>query len=268
MAVTEATRFEMMLMTAAREIGDGQVLFAGFHWPMIAVRIARRLHAPRTVVVYENGMVEDRSPALVPTSPCDLVLADEAVMFGDALDGLYMFLGAGRVDLTLLEAAIVDRFGNINTTCIGPYGRPAVRLPGSGGATELASLARNLLLVSADTDPRRFPEHVDYITSPGYLTGGDARQRLGYKPGTGPRTLVTPLGKFGFHPETRELYLEAFHPGVRPEEVQAGFGWPIRIPPETSMLPGPTPEELGVIREELEAAREREYILPKGEGRR
>jgi glutaconate CoA-transferase subunit B len=260
-----ASRFERFLLTGARCIPDAAVVFVGFHWPMLMARIARRLHAPGMIVVYENGIVEDHLTPVTPTSPSDLVAAEGAPMCAGCLESLYMWLGAGRVDVTLLEAPIVDRFGNVNTTVIGDYHRPMVRLPGSGGGTELASLGRGLVLVSASADRRSYPERVDYITSPGYLGGGEDRRRLGYKPGTGPQTLVTPLGIFRFDPRS-EMYAASVHPGVTPEEVRACFAWPIQVSEAVSVLPEPSPEELGAVREESRLAAERCYLFPKGAG--
>ncbi|MBB6122965.1 CoA-transferase [Sphingobium subterraneum] len=238
------------------------VTFVGFHWPMVMARVARRLHAPAMTIVYENGIVEDRITPVFPTSPCDLVAADGATMCAGSVDALYMWLGAGRVGMTMLEAAIVDRHGNINTTAVGPYKKPLVRLPGSGGGTELGSMGRGLLLVSASTNSRSYPDCVDYITSPGYLGGRSQRSSLGYKPGTGPQRLVNPLGLFGFN-EAGELFPTAVHPGVTVDDVRACFGWPIAVPDTLNVLPEPNADELAIVREELEHARERAYLLPQ-----
>jgi len=257
------TLFERMLITGANRIADGAVLFVGFHWPMLMARVARRLHAPNIVVVYENGIVEDRLTSLFPTSPCDLTAAEKATTCAGSLEALYMWLGAGRVQMTMLEAAIVDRFGNVNTTVVGPYLKPKVRLPGSGGGTELSSLGRGLFLVSASTNKRSYPDRVDYITSPGYLGGRAERERFGYKPGTGPQTLVNPLGIFRFN-DNGEMYAAAVHPGVGPEQVHASFGWPITIASDCAMLPEPSAEQVVVTREEIASARTRSYLMPEG----
>lgn len=230
MVVKAASRFEMMLWTAAREIRNESVIFVGFHWPMIAARIARRLHAPDLVVVYENGVVEDRLTPVVPTSPCDLVVANGSPMCASSVEALYFYLGAGMLDAVLLEAPNVDRFGNVNTSVIGDYTRPAVRLPGSGGGTELAALGRNLILIGPATDPRHFPERVDYVTSPGYLDGGRRREELGYPRGSGPSCLITPLGRFVFDLESRELVAAAVHAGVTRDELLEASAGPCGCP--------------------------------------
>ena len=260
--MTPCTPFEQLLFTGAQQIDRDKVVFVGFHWPMLMSRIARRLHAPHLTVVYENGIVEDRITPLLPTSPCDLTSAEGASTCAGSLEALYMWLGAGRVRMTMLEAAIVDRYGNINTTAVGPYDKPKVRLPGSGGGTELGSLGRGLFLVSASMNKRSYPERVDYVTSPGYLHGRAERERLGYKPGTGPQTLVNPLGLFSFDAQG-QMVPTALHAGVTVQQVRDAFGWPIEVREGLPVLPQPTREELAVVREELQHARTRHYLLPE-----
>ena len=259
--VTKPTQFEQLLFTGAGLVKDGTVVFVGFHWPMLMARIARRLHAKNVTVVYENGIVEDRLTSVFPTSPCDLASAEDATTCAGSIEALYMWLGAGRVQMTMLEAAIVDRFGNVNTTALGSYLTPKVRLPGSGGGTELGSLGRDLLLVSASVNKRSYPDRVDYITSPGYLDGRAERERLGYKPGTGPQLLVNPLGIFGFD-EIGQMHPTALHCGVGPEDVKNAFSWPIDVSRACSVLPEPGNSELAVIRQEIINAQQRAYSLP------
>lgn len=256
-----ATRFEQFLYTGAKCVRPDDVVFVGFHWPMLMARIARRLFAPNLCVVYENGIVEDRLTPVFPTSPCDLTAAVGSPACVGSIDALYMWLGAGRVGMTMLEAAIVDRFGNVNTTAVGPYRSPKVRLPGSGGGTELGSLGRGLLLVSASTNPRSYPDRVDYITSPGYLRGRAEREAAGYKPGTGPQALVSPLGLFRFD-EGGEMFACALHDGVSANDVRASFGWPIRVDAQPEPLPAPDAHALEIIRNEVAHAKERAYLMP------
>lgn len=256
----DPTPFERTLVTAARLVEPHGVHFVGFHWPMLAMRIARRLHAPHASVVYENGIVEDRLTPVLPTSPSDLTSAEGASTCATSVEALYMWLGAGRVDIAMLDAPIVDRRGNVNTTVVGDYRRPRVRLAGSGGGTELASMGRAVLLISSSVNPRSYPEEVDYITSPGYLRERGDRERLGYKPGTGPRWLVNPLGRFRFVDE--EVAVDALHPGVEPDDVRAAFGWPIEVPEDPARLPEPSADELQATRAVLAEARERLYRLP------
>jgi glutaconate CoA-transferase subunit B len=255
------TKFEQFLLTGANQISESAVTFVGFHWPMLMARIARRLHAPNVIIVYENGIVEDRLTPIFPTSPSDLTAAENSPACAGSLEALYMWLGAGRAEMTILEAAIVDRFGNINTTAVGSYSRPKVRLPGSGGGTELGSLGRNLLLVSASTNKRSYPAQVDYITSPGYLGGREERKRLGYKLETGPKTLVNPSGLFQFD-ESGEMYATALHAGVSRKEVKESFSWDMKVDDNLSILAEPGLDQLSIIREEIAHAKERLYIIP------
>lgn len=255
------TPFERMLLTAAALVRPDGVYFVGFHWPMVAMRVARRLHAPHASVVYENGIVEDRLTPTFPTSPSDLASAEGATACAGSLEALYMWLGGGRVDVAMLDAPIVDRRGNVNSTVVGDYDHPRVRLAGSGGGTELASLGRSLMLISSSTDPRSYPEAVDYVTSPGYLGGRGDRERLGYLRGTGPTWLVNPLGLFGF--EDEEVGVMALHPGVTADEVGTAFGWEIDVPASVDTLPEPNDVELDAVRATLAEARERRYRLPE-----
>lgn len=261
--MTGPTPFEHFLVTAAREFVDGEVTFVGFHWPMLAARIARRTHAPDLVVVYECGVVEDAETPTLSTSPSDLRSAVGSPFVGTSLDALYGWLGRGRVRRTFLEAPIVDRRGNVNTTVVGSYDTPRVRISGSGGGTELAALGRGLTLLCASTHPRSFPEAtVDYITSPGYLRRPGERAELGYPAGTGPQVLVTPLGRFTL--DDREgIAVQALHEGVTWDRARACFRWlPAQpsAPPPT--LAAPDAHELAVARSVLAEARTAHYVLP------
>lgn len=256
------TGFEMMLVAGARGLKDCRRAFIGFHWPVIASRVARRLYRPDMLCAYEGGFVEDTLTESIPTSNNDLILAQKATMCGDSLDTLFMLLRAGWIEVSMLDGFMVDRYGNINSTCLGDFAHPRVRLAGSGGATELAAFSRRLIILSSATTPDRYPERVDYITSAGYLTGGDSRRQAGFKEGTGPTALINPLGRFGFDPQSKEMYLEAVHPGVSVKEVQGSVAWPLRVSEAVSEVEPATPEETEVLREELAKARNRLYQLP------
>jgi glutaconate CoA-transferase subunit B len=264
MVVKEITPFERMLVTAAREIPNGGVIFVGFHWPMLIARIARRTHANNLVVIYENGTVEDHLTATLPTSPSDLVSAANAAMCGTVFDSIYSFLGRGHTDLVLLEAPIVDQFGNVDTTVVGEYSHPTVRLPGSGGGTELAALGRGLLLVNASLGRRSFPATVDYITSPGYLGGAGEREELGYPAWSGPKVLVTPLGRFEFDSATGVAFLTGRHIGISSDAIRQTLAWPIDLSQEGPELPDLRSDELYAVKTEMELAEKRNYLLPNG----
>ena len=148
----------MMLIAGARELRDCRAAFIGFHWPVIASRLARRLYQPKMLCAYEGGFVEDTLTDTIPTSNNDLILARKATMCGDSLDTLFMLLRAGWIEVAMLDAFMVDRFGNINSSCLGDYARPRVRLAGSGGATELAACARKLVILSSATTPDRYQQ--------------------------------------------------------------------------------------------------------------
>jgi glutaconate CoA-transferase subunit B len=270
MGPATATPFERFILSGAREYRDGEVCFVGFHWPQLAARIARFLHAPDMIVVYETGVVEDGPTPELPTSPTDLRCAVGAPMLAGSIDALFGWLASGRVQRTFLDAPIVDRRGNVNTTAIGPYASPKVRLAGSGGGTELASVGRGLTLLCSSTRPRSFPERVDYLTSPGHLGAPGERARLGYPPDSGPKALITPLGRFTFGDGgfgDGGFGVDALQPGVGWDEVAATFvGW---VGPEepagVERVPEPTPAELEVVRRVLAEAEGKHYRIPTGE---
>ena len=236
---------ELMVAAAAREIRDGEVVFVGMRLPLIAFVVAKRTHAPRAVGLFENGLVRDEpAPELLYTmgDPPNVAGASWATRMTTVM-GL---LQQGAVDLGFIGGAEVDRFGNINSSYIGDPARPTVKLPGSGGAADIASLAKRLIVI-VEHDRRRFRERVDYVTSPGYGTGGAWRRRVGLPRG-GPSAIISTLGVFGFDPATGEAVLRSYHPGASPEQVRAQTGWALRFSPDLAETPPPTPAELAAIR--------------------
>lgn len=235
---------ELMVAVAAREIRDGEVVFVGMRLPLLAFCLARATHAPRAVGLFENGIVRD-SPALeflVTMSDGPNVTG---ALWCTEMREIMGLLQSGRVDLGFIGGAQIDRFGNLNTSYVGPPGR-ATRLPGSGGGGDIASLARRHLVIMTH-ERRRFVERVDYVTSPGHGEGGEWRRRVGL-PGGGPAAVITTLGVFRFDPATREMVLASAHPGVTVAEVRAQTGWPLACAVEVTETPVPTAEELAVIR--------------------
>jgi glutaconate CoA-transferase subunit B len=233
-----------MVAAAAREIRDGEVVFVGMRLPLLAFCLARSTHAPTAVGLFENGVIRD-SPALTfLVTMSDGPNVTGAVWCTDMREVMGL-LQSGRVTLGFIGGAQVDRFGNLNTTYVGPRGR-AVRLPGSGGAPDIASLARRHVVIMAH-ERRRFVERVDYVTSPGHGEGGDWRARAGL-PGGGPSAVITTLGLFRFDGATREMVLASAHPGVMVEEVQAETGWPLRLADRVTETPAPSADELAMIR--------------------
>jgi glutaconate CoA-transferase subunit B len=239
------TLAELMITAAAREINDGEVVFVGMRLPLLGFQLAKRTRAPQSVGVYELGIVRDTAVPEPILTMGDLPTLYQAQWLADTAD-LMGLLQQGWVDVSFIGGAQVDRFGNLNTSYVGPLDHPETRLPGSGGACDLASLARRHIIIMAH-EKRRFVPAVDYITSPGYGTGGEWRQHVGLPRG-GPSAVITTLGVLGFHPETKEMVLTAVHPRVTVEEVLANTGWPLLVAGNVATTPEPTAEELAIIR--------------------
>jgi glutaconate CoA-transferase subunit B len=242
----------MMAAVAARELRDGEVVFVGIVLPNLACNLARATHAPRLLLIYESGAV-GAEPERLPVSIGDPALVTGSLMVCGMADVFQGLLQNGRVEVGFLGGAQIDRFGNINTTVVGEYRHPRVRLPGSGGAAEIAIHARRTLVVSR-LSARAFPAHVDFITSPGHRRRGRSRRELGM-PGAGPVRVVTDKAILEADQDTGELVLAAVYPGVSPEEVRAGVGWPLRARPELADVPPPTAHELQLLREVLDPRR-------------
>lgn len=240
------TTDEMMTVAAARELRDGVVCFVGIGLPSEAANLARATHAPNCVLVYESGTIGAK-PDVLPLSIGDGELAEYADAVVAVPEIFNYWLQAGRIDVGFLGGAQVDRFGNINTTVIGPYDKPRVRLPGAGGAPEIAASAREVIMILRQS-PRSFVERLDFVTSVGYRTGGASRAQLGYL-GNGPTTVITDLGIMRPDPATRELVLVALHPGATVEQARAATGWQLQVAAELQTTPRPTEGELRVLRE-------------------
>jgi glutaconate CoA-transferase subunit B len=226
----------MMAAVAARELADGEVVFVGIGLPNLACNLARRTHAPHLVLIYESGAV-GATPSRLPVSIGDPALVTGSLMVCGMADVFQLFLQNGRIEVGFLGGAQVDRYGNINTTVIGPYERPKVRLPGSGGAAEIAIHAQRILIISK-LSPRAFPERVDFVTSPG--------QRV--------KRVITDKGVLE-PDETGELVLTGLYPGVEAGDVQAGVGWQLRCRSHLDRLDPPTAVELQLLRDVLDPKR-------------
>jgi len=247
------TAAEMMTVTAARQLRNGAVCFVGIGLPSAACNLARRTHAPQLVLIYESGTVGAR-PQVLPLSIGDGELAETAACVVSLPEVFAHYLQRGRVDVGFLSAAQIDRHGNLNTTVIGSYARPAVRLPGSGGAPEIAAHAREVLVIMKQS-PRSFVPRLDFLTSCGYLAGAGERGRAGF-PGGGPRAVITDFGILRPHPETEELQLCAIYPGVSLEAARAASGWPLRVVDDLLVLPAPQPADLDTLRDLHAATRQ------------
>jgi glutaconate CoA-transferase subunit B len=239
------TADEMMAIAAARMLRDGDVCFVGIGLPSQAANLARRTHAPRLVLVYESGTIGAK-PTRLPLSIGDGELAETADAVVPVPEIFAYWLQGGRIDVGFLGAAQIDRFGNLNSTVIGPYERPRVRLPGAGGAPEIAALCRSTLVVMRQ-GPRSFVERLDFRSSVGCGDGPGDRARLGLR-GAGVTAVVTDLGVLEPDPETCELTLTRLHPGVGAEEARAATGWPLRLAPDLAESDPPGQAELEALR--------------------
>jgi glutaconate CoA-transferase subunit B len=240
---------EMMAAVAARELQDGEVVFVGIGLPNLACNLARALHAPNLVLIYESGAV-GAVPDRLPVSIGDPSLVTGSLMVCSMADVFQLFLQNGKIEVGFLGGAQIDRYGNINTTVVGSYERPKVRLPGSGGAAEIAVHAQRTLIISK-LDARTFPESVDFLTSPGQRCKGKSRKELGM-PGAGPIKVITDKSILEADPESGELLLTALYPGNTEEEVKKLVGWPLRSRPPLGAVTPPSAEELGLLREVLD----------------
>ena len=240
------TSDEMMTIAAARMVRNGAALFVGIGLPSAAANLALRTHAPDTVLIYESGTIGSK-PAVLPLSIGDGELADTADAVVSVPEMFAYWLQGGRIDLGFLGAAQIDRFANINTTVIGPYTKPKVRLPGAGGAPEIAASCKEVL-ITLRQNKRAFVETLDFVTSAGHLDGGHARERLRL-PGKGPVAVITDLGILTPDPATKELTLISVHPGVTVEKVVAETGWTLKVASTVDTTAPPTGKELSVLRD-------------------
>ena len=248
--MTEFTADDFMTVAASRALRDGEVLFVGIGLPSTAANLARRTHAPGLVLVYESGCIGSK-PSTLPLSIGDGELAISADSVVSVPEIFNYWLQPGRIEVGFIGAAQIDRFGNINTTVIGSdYDKPKVRLPGAGGAPEIASLC-NEVVVIVRQNTRTFREKVDFVTTVGYGDGPGYRQRLGLR-GKGPVKVITDLGVLEPDPETCELTMTQLHEGVEIEQAKENTGWELKVADEISRTPPPTPDELSALRELLD----------------
>jgi glutaconate CoA-transferase subunit B len=244
----------MMIVAAARELAGRRVCFVGVGLPNIAANLAKRTVAPDLELVYESGVFGAR-PARLPLSIGDPTIVTGATAVTSMLELFGYYLQGGLVDVGFLGAAQIDRYGNINTTVIGEYARPRTRLPGSGGACEIAINAREVFVIMRQS-ARSLVARIDFRTSPGNLGGGEEAARVrreGGWLGRGPSVVVTDLGVYRFD-EDGEMSLRLLHPAVTLDAVRAATGWPVRVSKDLSATPSPSDEELRLIRQELDPA--------------
>jgi glutaconate CoA-transferase subunit B len=248
------TKQEFMAIVTGREIKDGELIILGVGLSMLAGYFAQKNHAPELRPFTEGGVYGATPVGGLPWGiECNRISAN-ATSFTNAIDALGFLVASGRADNAVIGAAQVDKHGNVNTTGIweeppwkaGHYNNPRVRLNGSGGANDIACGCKRYLIM-ASHEKRRFMERVDYISSPGYLDGGDARDHCGFL-GGGPSAIISTLGILRPDPQTKEFYLDAYYPNTSVEEVKAETGWDLKISPQVHTVPEPTPQELENLR--------------------
>ncbi len=242
---------ELMVVNAARLLNDHDVVFVGVGIPNLACNLAMRTHAPNLQMIYEAGVI-GAQPARLPLSIGDPTLVTGATAVCSMYDIFSLYLQRGNVDVGFLGGAQIDQFGNINATVIGEYKHPKVRLPGSGGSMEIAAWANRCYIITPH-QKRRFPARVDFHTSAGFLSGGDARVKTGVR-GGGPQAVVTNLGILT-PDDNGELVLTALHPGVSFDQVYENTGWSLKQAQDCHVTAPPTEEELTILREKLDPNR-------------
>jgi glutaconate CoA-transferase subunit B len=238
------TQRELMVAAAAREIRDGDKVFVGMRLPLLGFAVAKETHAPNAIGIFENGVIRDW-PALesifTMSDPPNVARA----LYCGGLNEVMYLLQTGRVDLGFIGGAEIDRFGNLNTHWVEDNGK-RTRLPGSGGAADIATMAKRCIVIM-NHERRRFTHKVHYITSPGFGDGGNWRERMGVA-GGGPSRVITSIGIFSFDSENHEMMLSSYHPGVTVEEIEKETGWPLRVTDDARETMPPTETELAAVR--------------------
>jgi glutaconate CoA-transferase subunit B len=244
--MSDWTQDEMMAVAAARRLRDGTVCFVGIGLPSLAANLARATHAPGCVLINESGTIGAR-PTVLPLSIGDGELAETAMSVVSVPEIFSYWLQGGRIDVGFLSAAQIDSYGNLNSTVIGDYERPKVRLPGGGGAPEIAAMAKKVIVIMRQSR-RSFVDRLDFRSSVGYGAAPGDRARLGM-PGRGPTVVITDLGVLRPDPETCELTFTQIHPGVSVEQAREQTGWPLRVATDLEETEPPSDEELRELRE-------------------
>jgi len=236
---------ELMVVAGSREIRNEDVVFVGMRLPLLAFQLAKLTHAPQAIGIFENGILRDRPAGETLYTMSDTPNIAGAIWTTSMMD-IMSLLQNGRVSLGFIGGAEVDRFGNLNTTYIGGRENVQVRLPGSGGGSDIASLSQRFVLIM-NHERRRFVGKVSYMTSPGFGSGGDWRERNGLR-GGGPCAVITTKGIFRFDSDTKEMVLIAVHHGVTVEEILENTGWNLRLATKIEKTKFPTRSELRIIR--------------------
>jgi glutaconate CoA-transferase, subunit B len=243
---TKASAGEVQTVVAARRLSSTQTVFIGVGRPSTAAILARRVHNPELVLVYESGTIGAK-PVHIPLSIGDGELAETADFIVSVPEMFNYWIGAGRIDVAFLGAAQVDRFANLNSTVIGDYEHPKTRLPGAGGAPEIAASCGEVMVI-APHKKRTFVEQLDFRTTVGHGDGAGARERFGFR-GAGPTAVITDMGVLEPDPASKELVLSEIHPGVEVDDVLAETGWELQVSDELRRTEPPSAEELDALRE-------------------
>ncbi len=238
-----------MACAASRVLENGKSVFVGTGLPIIASMLAQRTHAPNLLIVFEAGGVGPKIPA-IPISVGDSRTFYKGIMAA-SMDYVMSSAQLGHIDYGFLGAAQIDTYGNLNTTCIGSHTQPKTRLPGSGGANDLGSLCHRTIVLMRQ-DPRKFVEKLDYLTTPGYLSGPGERERAGLPRNTGPYRVITQLGVMGFDDVSKKMKLISAHPGVSGKDIVDNTGFKLLVPDHVPVTSEPSVEELRLLREELD----------------
>ena len=246
---------ELMIVAASRELEDGATVGVGTGAPCAAAMLAQKTKAPNLVIMFEAGGISPLLPTM-PISVGDSRTFYKAVMASGMCE-IMETCQRGMVDYTFLGGAQIDMYGNLNSTVIGDWANPKVRFPGSGGANDFASLCWRIMVITPQ-DARRFVERVSFITTPGYLTGGNAREEAGLPANTGPYKVITNMAVMGYEPESKRMRVESIHHGYTFEQVQENCGFELLKAPEVVETPPPTEEELQILRTEVDPHR---YII-------
>jgi len=236
----------MMACAAARLLEDRRSVLVGTGLPVVAAVLAQRTHAPQLLIIFEAGGIGPQVPEL-PISVGQSRTFHKASA-ASSMHDVMSALQAGYVDFGFLGGAMIDQYGNINTTVIGEWEKPTARLPGSGGANDVGSLCQRTIIIIRQ-DRRRFVERVNFITTPGYLSGPGARERAGLPEGTGPYRVITQLGVYGFDAQTKQMELVSLHPGVTREDIQINSSFEILIPAQILVNERPTAQEQAILHE-------------------
>lgn len=244
----EYTLRELMCVVAARQLQDGKAVAVGTGLPLAAAMLAQQTHAPNLIIFFEAGGIAPQLPTL-PISVGDSRTIHKALCTTTLID-IMDNMRRGFIDYAFLGGAQIDKYGNLNSTMIGDnYEQPKVRFPGSGGANDFGSLAWETLIIMDRHGPRRFVDKVDFITTPGYLSGPGSREEEGLSPGTGPSRVITDLCLFDFHPETKIMRLIATHPGITEEDIRKATGFKIEVADNIEITTPPSLEDLRILHE-------------------